>query len=103
MVRCNGSEGQAEDIGGGGSCCPPTDASIDYRGDRVSWARPEPVPGDEAGARCLGGWIAPNGAFYPAGYNEHIGVAEKLRATGDGPKDPWDVADPWLMVKNHGQ
>jgi len=51
----------------------------------------------------LGGWIAPNGAFYSAGYNEHIGVAERLRATGDGPKDPWDVADPWLLVKNHGQ
>jgi hypothetical protein len=51
----------------------------------------------------LGGWIAPNGAYYAAGYNEHIGVAEQLRATGDGPKDPWDVADPWLLVKSHGE
>jgi hypothetical protein len=62
-----------------------------------------PMPGHEAGARCLGGWIAPTGAFYPAGYNEHIRVAEQLRATGSGPKDPWDVADPWLLVKSHGQ
>jgi hypothetical protein len=51
----------------------------------------------------LGGWIAPRGTFYPAGYNEHIRVAKRLRATGDGPKDPWDVVDPWLLVKSHGE
>lgn len=57
----------------------------------------------EAGAQCLGGWIAPDGRFYRADYNEHIRVAERLRATGSGPKDPWDVADPWLLVKSYGE
>lgn len=51
----------------------------------------------------MGGWIAPDGRFYPAGHNEHIGIAAALRATGRGPKDPWDVADPWLKVKTHGE
>jgi hypothetical protein len=65
--------------------------------------RPQSVTGAEAGASCSGGWIAPDGRFYPAGYNQHLHVASALRATGCGPKDPWDVADVWLLVKSHGE
>jgi hypothetical protein len=61
------------------------------------------VSGADAGAARRGGWIAPDGRFYAAGYNEHLSVAAMLRATGSGPKDPWDVADPWLLVKCHGE
>jgi hypothetical protein len=69
----------------------------------MSAERPRSLLAREAGARCLGGWIAPDGSFYPAAYGEHIRVAERLRATGAGPKDAWDVADPWLLVKSHGE
>jgi hypothetical protein len=61
------------------------------------------MTGTDAGAERRGGWIAPDGKFYPAGFNEHLRVAEMLRAAGGGPKDPWDVADPWLLVKSHGE
>jgi hypothetical protein len=69
----------------------------------VNIVRPRSVTSQEAGAGCFGGWIAPNGTFHPTGYSEHLRVAEGLRATGDGPKDPWDVADPWLMVRSSGE
>lgn len=65
--------------------------------------RPASLAGQEAGRQRLGGWISPNGEFYPADHYEHLRVAQQLRATGDGPKDPWDVNDPWLMVKSHGE
>jgi hypothetical protein len=65
--------------------------------------RPRSLTGTEAGARCSGGWIAPDGAFYPAAYNKHLRVASELRSTGSGPKDAWNVDDPWLLVKCHGE
>lgn len=61
------------------------------------------MTGAQAGTSCSGGWIAPDGGFYPTRYNEHIRVAATLRTTGSGPKDPWDVNDPWLKVESDGE
>jgi hypothetical protein len=65
--------------------------------------RPRPTPAAEAGAGQLAGWIALDGRFYPAPQYHHIRVAHELRATGDGPADPWDMRDGWVMVKAHGE
>jgi hypothetical protein len=51
----------------------------------------------------MGGWIAPGGRFYPAPQFHHIRVAYELRATGDGPADPWNMRDGWCMVRASGE
>jgi hypothetical protein len=56
-----------------------------------------------AGAARLSGWIAPDGRFYSAPYLHHIRVAYELRATGEGPTDPWDMRDGWVMVRANGE
>lgn len=73
--------------------------------DRMgSPARPRPLSGHEAGAQCFGGWLDASGRFYHAPYLHHVRVAAVLRATGDGPADPWDMArTSWAMVKAHGE
>jgi hypothetical protein len=75
----------------------------DDQDDPPMVARPCPTSAAQAGASCSGGWIAPDGRFYATRYNEHIRIASALRATGSGPKDPWDVADPWLKVMSDGE
>jgi hypothetical protein len=64
---------------------------------------PRPVSPAEAGARCLGGWIGPDGRFFVAAHWEHERVAARLRLMGSGPRDPWDVSDRWCLVKTSGQ
>jgi len=49
------------------------------------------------------GWIGPDGRFYPAPQFHHIRVAAELRATGGGPRDPWNMRDGWVMVRAHGE
>ncbi|TMC11711.1 MAG: hypothetical protein E6J41_05165 [Chloroflexi bacterium] len=66
-------------------------------------SRPASLSGTEAGRRRTGGWIAPAGTFYSAQYLHHLRVAAELRATGDGPGDPWDMRDGWVMVRCHGE
>lgn len=66
-------------------------------------ARPLPIPAAEAGARGLGGWIAPGGKFYYAARNQHIRVAELLRNGGGGPTEPWQMRDGWVMVRSTGE
>jgi hypothetical protein len=51
----------------------------------------------------LGGWIAPDGRFYPAPWLHHLRVAAELRATGAGPADPWLMRDGWVMVRATGE
>jgi len=66
--------------------------------------RPVPIPPGLAGHRQLGGWIDPRGRFYPAAYCAHIRVAFLLRETGEGPAEPWLMAESWwAMVKSHGE
>lgn len=63
-----------------------------------------PVPGSAAGARQLGGWISREGKFYAASPYEHLSIAARLRAMGDGPAEPWHPhRDPWINVKSHGE
>lgn len=59
--------------------------------------------GSTAGTERMGGWLDSAGRLYPADAYEHLQVAAILRATGDGPKEPWDVADSWVCVKTSGQ
>ena len=65
--------------------------------------RPRPVSGAEAGRKRLGGWIGNDGRFYAAPWLHHLRIAAELRATGDGPGDPWDMRDGWVMVRCHGE
>ena len=65
--------------------------------------RPPSLSGVIAGARCTGGWIAPNGKFYAAPRLYHLRIGAALRATGAGPTDPWDMNDGWVMVRAHGE
>jgi hypothetical protein len=66
-------------------------------------ARPTAMPGPEAGAQRLGGWISPDGRFYACPESGHIRLARRLRETGGGPADPWLMRDGWVMVKAHGE
>lgn len=68
-----------------------------------SAARPEAIRGADAGVARRSGWIAPDGKFYPAARWTHVRMAERLRATGDGPADPWTMADGWVLVRAHGE
>jgi hypothetical protein len=62
------------------------------------------MPPAVAGRRQIGGWLDSRGRFYPAGFGAHIRVAFLLRETGEGPADPWDMANTtWAMVKAHGE
>lgn len=61
------------------------------------------MPGEAAGRNRMGGWIAPDGTFYPAQRFHHLRIGAELRGTGDGPSDPWDMRDGWLMVRAHGE
>lgn len=65
--------------------------------------RPAPITGAEAGARGLGGWINSGGKYYAAKWREHLKVAADLRATGNGPADPWLMRDGWIMVGCDGE
>lgn len=65
--------------------------------------RPTPVLPTLAGRRQQGGWLDVRGRFYPAAYLQHIETAALLRATGDGPSDPWIMRDGWVMVKSYGE
>jgi hypothetical protein len=33
----------------------------------------------------------------------HLRIAARLRATGDGPVDPWTMRDGWVMVRATGE
>ena len=65
--------------------------------------RPRPIPAAEAGQAGIGGWIAPDGEFYPAEKYQHIRVGVELRRTGGGPTEPWDMRDGWVMVRWCGE
>src|SRR2546430_12266786 len=65
--------------------------------------RPRSIPPAEAGRTGSGGWIAPDGRFYPAPQYGHISVARELRQTGGGPREPWDMRDGWIMVRSSGE
>src|SRR5437588_11039001 len=65
--------------------------------------RSRSMSGIQAGSEQRGGWIAPDGKFYPAAWMQHIHVADQLRATGQGPTEPWDMRDGWVMVRTHGE
>lgn len=65
--------------------------------------RPPWIPAAEAGRAGLGGWIAPGGQFYPAPQYQHIAVGHELRQTGEGPTEPWDMRDGWVMVRSSGE
>lgn len=65
--------------------------------------RPRPISGHDAGRGRVGGWIAPDGRFYPAPWLHHLRVSAALRATGDGPTEPWDMRDGWAMVRADGE
>jgi hypothetical protein len=69
----------------------------------VKVVRPRSIPAAEAGRSGLGGWVAPGGQFYPAPQYQHIRVGHELRQTGDGPKEPWDMRDGWVMVRACGE
>ena len=44
------------------------------------------------------------GRFFAARFGAHVRVGFILRQTGDGPADPWDMANTtWAMVKAHGE
>jgi hypothetical protein len=57
----------------------------------------------EAGRTGVGGWIAPDGRFFPAPQYQHIRVGCELRQTGGGPTEPWDMRDGWVMVRSDGE
>jgi len=69
----------------------------------VNVIRPRSIPPAEAGAAGTGGWIAPGGEFYAAAQYQHIRVGHELRQTGDGPTEPWDMRDGWVMVRADGE
>jgi hypothetical protein len=69
----------------------------------VDLIRPRSIPAAEAGGAGIGGWIAPGGQFYPAPQYQHIRVGQELRWTGDGPTEPWDMRDGWVMVRADGE
>jgi hypothetical protein len=69
----------------------------------VDVIRPRSIPAAEAGAAGLSGWIAPGGQFYAAPQYRHIRVGHELRQTGDGPTEPWDMRDGWVMVRADGE
>jgi hypothetical protein len=69
----------------------------------VTVTRPRSIPATEAGGAGTGGWIAPGGHFYPAAQYQHISVGHDLRQTGDGPTEPWDMRDGWVMVRADGE
>jgi hypothetical protein len=69
----------------------------------VSDIRPRSIAAAEAGGASTGGWIAPGGKFYPAEQYQHIRVGQGLRQTGDGPTEPWDMRDGWVMVRADGE
>jgi hypothetical protein len=66
-------------------------------------ARPRSISAAAAGADRRPGWIAPDGRFYAAERWTHVRMAAQLRATGDGPADPWTMADGWVLVRAHGE
>jgi hypothetical protein len=69
----------------------------------VTVVRPRSIPGAEAGRSGFGGWLAPDGRFFPAPQYQHIRVASELRQTGAGPTEPWDMRDGWVMVRADGE
>jgi len=69
----------------------------------VTVVRPRSISGAEAGRACAGGWIAPDGQFFPAPQYQHIRVGGELRDTGAGPTEPWDMRDGWIMVRADGE
>jgi hypothetical protein len=69
----------------------------------VDVIRPRSIPAVEAGRAGIGGWIAPGGQFYPAPQYRHIRVGHELKQTGEGPTEPWDMRDGWVMVRADGE
>jgi hypothetical protein len=67
--------------------------------------RPTPLPPRDAGQKCMGGWVGPDGRFYHARHWHHDRVAEVLRETGGGPAAKWDITNPlgWFKVMSNGQ
>ena len=65
--------------------------------------RPLSIQAADAARAGTGGWIAPGGRFYAAAQYQHIRVGRELRRTGDGPTEPWDMRDGWVMVRADGE
>jgi hypothetical protein len=65
---------------------------------------PRSVPPAEAGAQCMGGWIGPDGRFWPAAYGEHIAVGVLLGRWADGPRLQGRVdLRGWVQVRADGE
>ena len=69
----------------------------------VTEGLPRSIPAAEAGHAGIGGWIAPDGRFYPASKYQLIRIALELRRAGGGPTEPWTMRDGWVMVRSTGE